>query len=193
MNEKIKIEPKDLLDISWKYFQQHAQQRISYFNFFVVFSALVTSGLISTFQEKFEAHYVGLFLGICQMVISCIFWKIDTRNKFLTKHSESVIRRIEGKYIISPDEPESESFALFSLEEKETQILRESQKKMCFIKRQFSHSICFRLIYIFFFIMGLSGFVISCTLQYKDSGTKLSKESIIIMDNKSDTIKIVHK
>ena len=33
--DKSYIESKDILNTSWLYFQQHAQQRISYFNFFV--------------------------------------------------------------------------------------------------------------------------------------------------------------
>ena len=48
--DKSYIENKDILNTSWLYFQQHAQQRISYFNFFVAFSTLLTTGMISTFQ-----------------------------------------------------------------------------------------------------------------------------------------------
>lgn len=55
------ISKKEMLMIAWNYFQQHAQQRISYFNFFVAFSALITTGMISTFQEDYKYHIVGFF------------------------------------------------------------------------------------------------------------------------------------
>jgi len=186
------LEPKDLLDIGWKYFQQHAQQRIAYFNFFVVFSVLVTSCLMTTFQEKFEIHYVGIFLGVCQIIISYVFWKIDERNKFLTKHGENLIQKIENKYILAENDLEKEELSLFSTEEKHTCNIRSAQKGKGFLKKQISHSTSFRIIFIFFFLIGLFGMIMSIKLESQDTHNKTSKASIIILD-KSDTIKIVHK
>lgn len=46
--DKSYIESKDILNTSWLYFQQHAQQRISYFNFFC--------GIFHTFNYRNDKH-----------------------------------------------------------------------------------------------------------------------------------------
>jgi amino acid permease len=98
MGNKGSIKESDVLDLAWKYFQLHAQQRLLCFNFFVVFSSLMTTGLVATFKEKYEAHFIGFVIGLILSLISFIFYKIDQRNKFLIKHGENVIKEIEDKY-----------------------------------------------------------------------------------------------
>ena len=60
------LSSKDWLNISWKYFELHAQQRIMYFNFFVVFSTILTTGLVATFQLNNNVQFIGIGLGIIQ-------------------------------------------------------------------------------------------------------------------------------
>jgi len=92
------IREEAVLNMAWAYFQQHANQRIGYFNFFVIFSSLMTTGLLTTFRENFRVHYIGVVIGVLQMIFSFVFWKIDDRNKFFTKNGENAIKKIEKNY-----------------------------------------------------------------------------------------------
>ena len=155
MENQHNLTDKEWLDLAWKYFQQHAQQRMQYFNYFVVFSTILTTGLVTTFQYNFQAPYLGIFLGLIQIFLSFIFWKIDRRNKFLIKHSENVIREIENEY----DNPETKSYKLFCKEEIITGEIKKDSRHMLF--KQFSYSTSSGIIYFVFSIIGIIG--IACS------------------------------
>ena len=145
------LNPKEWLNLSWNYFQQHAQQRISYFNFFVVFSTILTAALVSTFQSNFQAPFLGIAIGLVESFVAFIFLKIDTRNRFLTQNAENVIQRIEADY----DKTGNKSYNLFTNEELETQKLKLKNKKMFFLYRHLTHGDSYKIIYITFFFIGI--------------------------------------
>lgn len=155
MDESIK--DKEWLDLAWKYFQMHAQQRISYFNYFVIFSTILSTCLLTTFQKDFQVPFIGIFISLIQMLLSIIFWKIDGRNKFLTKHAETVIKRIETDY----SGLEMNNNCLFCDEEVGTRIQKEKDKNKNIFIRQISHGKSYNIIYSIFFFLGLLGLVIS--------------------------------
>jgi hypothetical protein len=139
-DEKASPGNNEWLDIAWKYFQQHAQQRISYFNFFVIFSTILTTGIVTTFQKTFGSSYLGVALGLLQAFLAFMFLKIDGRNRLLTKHSEDVIRKYESKFIDDQSLPK-----LFTDEE----TLTKSTKGII------THGTSYKIIYIFFLLWGL--------------------------------------
>ena len=165
MCEKCTIKEKEVLDLAWKYFQQHAQQRIGYFNFFVVFSVLMTTGLLTTFQEKFAAHFIGIAIGLILSLISFIFWKIDERNKYLTKHGENAIKEIEKKYHFDIQFEDLNKLQIFSCEENTTCELKSTEGCLPFYRRQISHSKSFNIIFLVFFLIGIFGSIASAYYQ----------------------------
>lgn len=128
----------------------HAQQRISLFNFFVVFSSLATTALVGTFHEKTRAHVVGVGLGVLLIFISFIFWMLDERVRFLIKHAEHALKWIETKY--EPDDcgGRSDVLRLFTCEEAVT-----SQE------RPLTYSKCFQWTFLVFGLVGLIGAIVS--------------------------------
>jgi hypothetical protein len=64
---------KEQRDYAWSYFQLHANQRMTSFNFFVVIAALLTAGLARSLENDFKYYLVGLCLGISLMITSFIF------------------------------------------------------------------------------------------------------------------------
>lgn len=148
------LSDKEWLDLGWKYFQQHAQQRIIYFNYFVIFSTILTTGLVATFQANFQAPYLGIGIGLIQTFLSFVFWKIDDRNKFLTKHAENIIKKIESNAGES-------KYKIFSEEEIETVKLKNLDKSVFFLNRQISHGGSYRIIFGAFFFIGIVGSIIS--------------------------------
>lgn len=211
------ITNKEWLDLAWKYFQQHAQQRISYFNFFVIFSTILTTGLVTTFQESFDMPYLGCAIGLIQVFLSIMFWKIDQRNKFLTKHAEEVIKSYESSV------DDTSLNRLFINEEIKTSEQVSLDKEKFFIRRQITHGKSYKYIYLFFLLWGVAGIIISIgaagrpddnmtqridaavylkydkidslnnAINRRDSITNLLFENIKSLSNDIDSLRIISK
>jgi uncharacterized membrane protein len=162
----------------------------------------MTTGILTTFQEKFSFHFVGIGIGVMQAFVSIIFLKIDRRNKFLTGLGEDAIKELEKNYQINGIN--SDNIKVFLSEEKFTNELRKWQKSKFFVFRQLSHGKAFNHIYWFFFSVGIIGAVISGFLQiYRadstDKKVEISEDlfkSTFKLDNKKidtlvDKIKIL--
>lgn len=146
-------------DYAWEYFKVHAQQRMALFNFFVVFSSLAATGLVTTLQDKTQARVVGITLGVLLILISYVFSKLDQRVAFLVKHAESALKLIEGKFS-SEDSGGESRFELFTAEETHTQKKRNGARHWPW-QRHMTYSDCFRLTFLAFGIIGLMGILLS--------------------------------
>ncbi len=103
--------PSERLDIAWKYFELCAKQRLSLFNFFVVFSGLLTTGYITAITDSRIPLWLPMSLGILQVLTSYIFYALDVRNKNLTKHAEEAIKEIEISTPLNPAQPRARFFS----------------------------------------------------------------------------------
>lgn len=83
------------LDHAWAYFSLHAAQRITVFNYFVVFAGILSTGLAATIQASDRLAFVGIALGLLLSFLSFLFWKLDQRTSFLVKHAEDKIKVLE--------------------------------------------------------------------------------------------------
>ena len=77
---------------AWAYFTLHANQRITVFNYFVVFAGILCTGLAATLQAPDRFSFIGIALGFILMMLSFLFWKLDQRTSFLIKHAEEIIK-----------------------------------------------------------------------------------------------------
>lgn len=77
---------------AWAYFNLHASQRITIFNYFVVFSGILTTGLAAAIQAPPRLAVVGVALGLLLCLLSFLFWQLDRRTSFLIKHAEDAIK-----------------------------------------------------------------------------------------------------
>jgi hypothetical protein len=141
---------RDHRDYAWEYFKVHAQQRMSLFNFFVVFSSLATTCMVGTFQEKIHAHGVGIVLGILLIAISHVSWKLDERVRFFIRHSESALKWIEATYNLQDGQDGPHVLKLFTREES----LTESGQPL-------TYSRCFKVAFFIFALIGLIGAIVS--------------------------------
>lgn len=144
------MEKKDWLELCWKYFDRHADQRISYFNFFVVFSTILTSGAITVLQDSVDLRYTAIPIGVVQIFVAYMFLKIDQRNKFLTKHAENAIKDFEQKNGNASDQ----YTFLFNKEDELTIDHRANDKKRFFLLHLITHGQAYKIIYISFMIWG---------------------------------------
>ncbi|WP_208647492.1 hypothetical protein [Pseudomonas kribbensis] len=96
-NENAKIS----LEHAWRYFQLHAQQRMTVFNFYLVITGLIAAGLGTCISQGDKLVTVGGLLGLFLSFITFIFWKLDQRVSLMIKKSECAIISLE-KILAAP-------------------------------------------------------------------------------------------
>lgn len=83
-------------DHAWRYFELHAQQRITVFNFFLAISGLVSAGVGVCLQQGTKFSVLASLLGVFLSLVSFIFWKLDQGVSEMIKVAESAICQVES-------------------------------------------------------------------------------------------------
>lgn len=81
---------------AWRYFELHAGQRMTLFNYFTFFAGLMAAGIAATLQSNATFAYFGLVLGPLMVLLAFVFWKLDQRVSFLIKNAETVLAHAEA-------------------------------------------------------------------------------------------------
>ena len=195
MSDKSTITEKEVLDFVWKYFQQHAAQRISHLNFFVLFASSMAAGMISTFQ--FKAYVLGVAIGLLLSFVSFIFWKFDERNKYLIKISEKALIELESNFpFISQNDAQDQKqdvIKIFTSEFFLTNSLKIDQKPLPFWKRQFSHSSCLNLLFVVFGCIGMLSAVLSLFFVLTVSPKDMRSQTVTVTLPTTDTLVVFRK
>ena len=120
----------------WKYFEIHANQRISLFRFYIAFFSFFIAAagallLRFSFPGPF-AEISAILVSIVFFIISLNFHLLDRRNRQLIHYAEDGLRSLESKCI---DDDECNLVRVFTKEKEEQD-------------RRARHTSCFRSIYI---------------------------------------------
>lgn len=152
---------QDKFEYSLRYFELHAEQRMSTFNFFIVLSGLLITSLVSTFDKEFTYPSAGYVISLSMIYISCIFWKLDQRVSFLVKHAEKSLSWLEKLEISKdPDYPD-----IFTAEEIETSKC-EPPVWPGFFRAKMRYSQCFNALYLLFCAIGFFGLIARSYLDF---------------------------
>jgi len=81
------------LDYAWKWFDYHAKQRVSMFNFFLIASGLLATAYANALSRDEEV--LGAVLSFLGALIALAFVVLDCRNATLVYLGEDVLRRLE--------------------------------------------------------------------------------------------------
>ena len=151
---------QDNFEYALRYFEVHANQRMSTFNFFIILDVLLITALVASFDNDFLYPNVAYAISIFIVFISFIFWKLDQRVRYLITHAEKALSKLEGAKI-----SKNQDFPNLILE-KNQQTLRSNKKVgLCIMKTQMSYSQCFQAIYILFAIFGVGGLIVRLYLD----------------------------
>src|SRR5437764_1302426 len=82
-------------DYVLRYFELHAKQRMASFNFYILLSSIVGSGIVASFSKDFQFPEIRIPTGILLVIVSFVFWKLDNRVKTLIKIAESQLILLE--------------------------------------------------------------------------------------------------
>ncbi len=188
-------ESKELMqlefDHAWKYFELHANQRITLFRFYIIFLSLFTTGMIFLIirfpLESIVHECSAIFISLFFIAATIIFWFLDTRNKNLIHHAEEALRKLEDNHFYKCDKDtkadnlqckEINKFALFNIENTKT-------KENCDLLR---HTFCFRAIYTLAIIMACCfiGFSLYCMSYYECHPETVQPMSAKVIYDKSN-------
>lgn len=148
------ISDKDVLELIWKYFEHHGNQRLTHINFFTVLSSALLVSQYTVLGTNNNLLFAPIVIGIIQINVSFVFYKIDERTMFLVKHAEKVMVSIESTYSFSDDKGYINSLKIFTNEIEET---NKAKKEKNFLLRQISHKKSYRILLISFAVMGVLG------------------------------------
>lgn len=84
------------IEHAWKYFELHAQQRMTVFNFFLAIAGLVAAGVGVALQQGGKFSQLVSLLGCFLILVSFIFWKLDQRVSTMIKQAETALCHLEG-------------------------------------------------------------------------------------------------
>jgi hypothetical protein len=141
----------------WNYFQVHAAQRLTTFNFYILISTLITTGFLLVIKDM---SILALILSLVLILLSFVFWKLDVRNKQLIRIAEAGLKDLESKDKIADKTSEPHVLNIFSYEEAQTDKLRSEKVKWIW-NRVFTYSTCFNIVFIVFAVLGLFGVILS--------------------------------
>lgn len=80
-------------EYAWRYFDFHAKQRTTMFNFFLIFSGLLLNGCFVLLKEN---HFLLLLsASLLGVAISLMFLFLERRNEELVHRAEDILRNIE--------------------------------------------------------------------------------------------------
>ena len=154
---------RDQREYAWNYFELHARQRMSVFNYFVIIAALLTAGLAGSLSKDDGYHLISFVLSLSLIVISFVFWKLDQRVRYFIKHAEKALKILE-KHWTDEDTNIDGNLALFSAEEESTGELRKQLRNKYRFQPwrwHMSYYKCFCFVYFVFGVIGVLGMIMS--------------------------------
>jgi hypothetical protein len=147
---------EDLRKQAWDYFQMHATQRLTTFNFYVGISSLLVGGLAATIKAESEIPLLGGVVGILLILFSIVFWKIDQRNSDLIKRAERALMSFEAKSSFPDQNGKPHDAKLFTREDSDTNEKKQN-RTWCVLQNHYSYSECFRAVFMIFGGLGTAG------------------------------------
>lgn len=130
----------------WKYFELHAQQRMTVFNFYIAITGLLAAGIGVTLQQGGKYVLFTSLMGVFVVFISFIFWKLDQRVSILIKNAEMALQDLECQF-------SNEKLRIIT-EDNSSNLLNLG------IRSSWTYGKCFRISFV---IVGLMGVLLAIT------------------------------
>jgi lipoprotein signal peptidase len=154
------------LDYAFKYFELHAKQRMTVFNFFLVIAGILTAGIAASLSKD-SMPLLAAALSLVLILISIVFWKLDARTSFLIKHAETALTAGEVHL--------NESARLISTEPDDFEAHRNQKS---FWARGTTYSVCFRIVFSAMIAIGVLGLLLSAARWSQLSNPDAEKASL---------------
>lgn len=81
----------------WDHFKFNAEQRLKGFNFFVLLSIFADGGVFTALEKGLNAGLLTL-LGFFIIILSTVFWLVDTRSQHLLRLAIPGLKEFETSF-----------------------------------------------------------------------------------------------
>lgn len=132
---------------AWRYFEFHAAQRITVFNYYVAASGLLATGIAIVLLGDPQFSYLGIVAGLLLLALSFLFWKFDQRVSGMIKLSEIALERYEEAALEGCER-------IFCTDR---QIVENSSRSYFRLKGLWTYGMAFRLIFLLIGSTGMLG------------------------------------
>ena len=88
---------KARIELAWNWFEFHAKQRTSFYNYFLIITGILLNGYFISFQHNLFSFSIAV--AVFGMINTFCFWSIDIRNRRLTSYAENIIEAIETEVL----------------------------------------------------------------------------------------------
>lgn len=126
------------LEHAWRYFELHAGQRMTVFNFFLFLSGLAAAGIVGALTASNPLPELAGTLALLLSLTSFLFSKLDQRVCFLMKEAELACARAEAILF-------AEENRLFEKEPCRTSRKRAGRRSL---SRMWTYGESFRLVFV---------------------------------------------
>lgn len=136
---------------AWDYFNTHAAQRLTIFNFYIALSSATATGFLASFKAGSNLEPARPLLAALLCFFAFVFWKLDQRTKALIKNAENTLKHFERS------DANHLHAKVFLHEEMRTEEHWEEIKGWAWLmvwRWPLSYSDCFNLVYALFFLIG---------------------------------------
>ena len=130
-------------------------QRLTTFNFYIVISSLITTGMAATLIKRESQNLAAAsFLGFGLIVLSGIFWKLDERNRDLIRGAEDALKFFESNSQLPDIDGVPHVAKRFLREEYDTRqkVSRRTWRRW---RNQYKYSDCFVVVFRIFTGLGI--------------------------------------
>jgi hypothetical protein len=80
-------------DYAWKWFDLHAKQRTTLFNYYLIIVGILANALVTSYKEHYDTIIQAL--GTLGVITSLAFLVFDVRNRGMAAQAESVLEKLE--------------------------------------------------------------------------------------------------
>lgn len=133
------------------YFNSHASQRLTVFNFYIALSSFTAAGYFASFKPDSNLESARLLLAFLLCFFSFLLWMLDRRVKVFIKIAERALIHFES---LEPCNAEGKVFTLEDTETKAHRKIMSGWHRAMFWRIPLSYSKCFNLVYLVFFLIG---------------------------------------
>jgi len=177
-------------EYAWDYFQFHAQQRTSMFNYFIILMAglAATYGyLVARSPAPFWDH--ALWVAIAGIVVTPAFIGLDCRNRNLVHRAERILKKLEQEEIFHEEQIDP-AFKGLLLRDEDTDRLNWTERPLLrwIVKHSKLIPLVLVVILIAFIIAAVSAFQSKTQTISGGSQTQTSKGQGITPSGTSSTI-----
>ena len=149
---------------------------MSVFNFFIVLSSIILTGLATCVVGERVFAPIGIPLGLLLTALALTFWKLDQRTSFLVKRAEEVLETVEANHF-------PEFARIIGSEPTEFQ---ELNSKFGWFRRRWTYEPILGLVYLVVAAMGLTGTALSGSrmtgaVTWFDKNPELAKPQIDVV------------